>query len=76
MSSIRETAEDIARRGIPYSWLNNEDKYRSALNWIANEIEQALHAERTRCANIVNNARFEDHFTDLRELVSRIRSEP
>lgn len=38
----RQIAESIARRGVPYSWLNNEDEYKAALNWFANEIEAAL----------------------------------
>lgn len=46
----REVAESIARRGVPFSWLNNEDEYKSVLNWFADEIEAALNAERERCA--------------------------
>lgn len=71
MSSIRGIAEDIARRGVPYSWLNNEDEYRSALNWFANEIEQSLRNRDERAAKIVNDARTEGH-VDLRSLVTLI----
>lgn len=54
-ASIREIAESIARRGIPYSWLNNEDDYRAALNWFANEIESALNNERQSMINLFGN---------------------
>ena len=47
-TDTRKVAESIARRGVPYSWLNNEDEYRTALNWFANEIDKALRDERER----------------------------
>jgi hypothetical protein len=48
----RQIAESIARRGVPYSWLNNEDEYRAALNWFANEIEAALKERDERAVKI------------------------
>lgn len=75
MSSIKQVAEKIAERHI-----NSGSHLERALEIdrlrrkaCADDIEQALRAERERAAKIVNNARSEG--ADLRELVARIRDD-
>ena len=54
----REIAESIARRALPFSAFRNESEWDATLVFLANKINDALLAERERCAGIAESDDF------------------
>lgn len=57
MSTTREVSDSIARRSLPFSAFKNEAEWRETATFLTDAIDEALQAERERCALILEKKR-------------------